>query len=291
VPFSIDSGDGIRMLVSYHDANSKYTDSHTVSIFDIFGVNGEKYNVVDYDIIELKKALQRLGKQLIIPEGVLFNYAKDRYWNIPCIFHGAPNPQDDILNTILALNQLTQALIGKKREAVISFTLAWNIEDKEVRVSIMGHVDDLLAWFSQNKTIPTSRNEFIKWLEKQRKYLNQKIGKNSNAPDVEDICQLDGVLYMKRHTVGDEFNPEFQEVENGFGIKYQIPNNDNALFDEMNSHNIRPVLACIVKRKTCLKTKLNYIDSPLSKILDDDVHTSIDEIEFLHAQWSDKAFD
>lgn len=291
VPFSIGVGDGIRMLLSYFPKNTTHTASHIVSIFNVFGNEEERINVIDYDIIEVKKALQRNGKTLVIPDNVSFIYAKDKYWNIPCIFHGNENPQEDISATIYSLSQIISSLIKKKRDSVISFTIAWNMEEKEIRLSVMGHIDDLSKWLTQCGNIPANRDEMIKWLEKQRTYLNNTSSANLSHPEVADICQLDGVLYMKRITLTDEFKWKLKENDNEVGIEFEIPKKHQTLYEEMVKQNIRPVISFIIKKKTCLKTQLNYLQSPYSSILDEGIITSIDEVDFVHPVWSDKAFE
>lgn len=290
VPFSIDKNDGVRLMVSYFQKNENFTDSHSVSICDLMQIGDESKEIIEYDIIEVKKALNRLGADLTIPQDVLFSYAKDLYWNIPCIFHGHSDPEIDISLTLQALKNLIDALIIKKREKVIAFTLAWNVDIHEIRLSVLGHVNDLAKWLTQSIKIPTTRPDFIQWLEKQSNFLNKEVSENVDKPALGSIVQFDGVLYIKRKIVGGEFKPEYLMEDDAMVVAIEIPPDKKDLYNELVKNNIRPVLAATIKRKTCLKSNQNYWDSPHSRILDDDIITSIDDIDNVFAFWSDKGY-
>ena len=103
VPHSMNKKDGIKLLVSYHKKNEKFKDfSHSISIYDILNINGIDKDIIEDEVIEVKKALDRLGIDLFIKSGTLFGNYKDEYWNIPCIFHSSIDPSGDIQITLNA---------------------------------------------------------------------------------------------------------------------------------------------------------------------------------------------
>ena len=65
-----------------------------------------------------------------------------------------------------------ERMVEKGLETIISFTISWNIEDKEIRVSSLGHVENLFNWISSFQKIPIERESFKVWLDKQRTFLN-----------------------------------------------------------------------------------------------------------------------
>jgi len=288
VPHEMSEEDGIRLLVSYHERNDDFKGhSHAVSIYDVLSIDDEDCSIVEYDLIEVKKALQRLGKDLFIKEDVLFGSIKDEYWNIPCIHHSDKEPERDIELTLKSLKMILGKMVEKGLGCIISWTISWTMEDKEVRVSSLGHIRNLYTWMGTFKGIPTDRQNFVKWLEDQKRYLNSNFKPSYEKPLVKDICQFDGVLYMKRVIVGEEFALEPYLKEGNLAYTIKVPDNDSK-YKEILDGSIKAIPAYVVKKSTCSRSRENYLTSPFSKWLDSDVHTIIEEIEGLTFYWTDK---
>lgn len=288
VPQKIDKNEGIKLLLSYHEKNNNFNQySHAVSIYDVVDFGNGNVDAIEEDIIEVKKAIERLGKKLFIKKGVLYGNFKDEYWNIPCIFHSLDEPSEDIIITIQALKNIFNKLIERKLNSVISFTLAWNMEEREVRLSCFGHVNDLIKWLNTFTSIPTKRVEFKSWLENQRTYLNSNYEQFINKPALKDICQYDGVIYLKRKIVEQKFNPKPIMKDESLVCQLQIPT-DGKNYDDILENRIVPIMTYFIKKATCSKTGKSYYDSPYSKFLDDDVHVIIEDIQGLTFYWSDK---
>lgn len=288
VPQKIDENEGIKLLVSYHEKNNNFSEhTHAVSIYDVVDNGDGDTDAIEEDIIEVKKAIERLGKKLFIKKEVLYGNFKDEYWNIPCIFHSVDQPSEDITITIQALKNIFNKLIERKLNSVISFTLSWNIEEKEVRLSCFGHVNDLIKWMNTFTSIPTKRDEFKSWLENQRTYLNSNYEKFINKPALKDICQYDGVIYIKRKIIDTLYNPKPIIKDENLVCQLQIPT-DGRNYDDIIENRIVPVMTYFIKKATCSKTGKSYYDSPYSKYLDDDVHVIIEDFEGLTFYWSDK---
>ena len=288
VPQKIDENEGIKLLVSYHEKNNNFSGhTHAVSIYDVVDNGDGNTDAIEEDIIEVKKAIERLGKKLFIKNEVLYGNFKDEYWNIPCIFHSFDQPSEDITMTIQALKNIFNKLIERKLNSVISFTLSWNMEEKEVRLSSFGHVSDLIKWMNSFTSIPTNRDEFKSWLDIQRTYLNSNYKQFINKPALKDICQYDGVIYIKRKIVEQKFNPKPIMKDESLVCQLQIPT-DGRNYDDILENRIVPIMTYFIKKATCSKTGKSYYDSPYSKFLDDDVHVIIEEIEGLTFYWSDK---
>lgn len=289
VPHSIDKKDGIRILVSYHNKNEDFIDkTHSVSIYDIISIDNVSHSILEGNVIEIKKALERLGKNLFIKEDILLGSFKDEYWNIPCIFHNNLNTLENIQITLSALKSVFSKMIERDLNSIISFTLSWNMEDKEVRISTYGHIEHLYKWLLSFGSIPVDRANFKKWLEGQRKYLNSNFDSIIDKPLVQNIAQFDGVLYIKRKIIQDEFEPSPIKKEDSLICQFKIPNNDFAKYSSIIDGVINPVISYIIDKNTCSKTGLEYRDSPYSKFLDDDVHTIVEKISGLSFYWSDK---
>lgn len=289
VPFSINQGEGVRVMVSYHEAKELPVESHVVSIYDLLSNGENNFSILEYDVVEVKKALNRLGKNLVWSEDVLLTVAEDQYWNIPCILHGAEQPQNDLDITLSALLNLFTALLKRQRERIVSFTVAWNMEGRETRVSVMGHIADLVNWIQLSAPIPTTHDKFIQWLNMQGKHLsNDKKVENPFKPLLDELAQFDGVLYMKRRVVAPKYNLDITSDDHGIHYSMEIPEAESELLELVNSGKIRPVMTCIVKKMGCSKTGGDYLLSPCSKILDSDIHTIVEEMDMMLMYWSDK---
>jgi hypothetical protein len=64
VPYRMNKDQGIRMLVSYHEKTKISGSTHIVSINDELQRGEKSVNVIEVPITELKKALERKGKNL-----------------------------------------------------------------------------------------------------------------------------------------------------------------------------------------------------------------------------------
>jgi len=288
VPHAFNSGQGIKLLLSYHKKNEDFKQhTHAVSIFDIVNNGNGDQSAVEEDVIEVKKALLRLGKELFITDDVLYGNFKDQYWNIPCIFHSAEEPREDIKFTIQALKSIFERLIQRKLDTVISFTIAWNIDEKEARLSCFGPVADLMKWLNTFSHIPTDRTSLKSWLEGQRAYINTNYHQYIEQPSLRDICQYDGILYIKRKMIDARFQPKPTVNEIGLQCSLTMPNDGKDYSDIINS-TIAPVMGYLIKKAKCSKSNSNYYESPYSKFLDDDVHVIIEDLDGLNFYWSDK---
>lgn len=288
VPQKIDKNDGVKLLLSYHDKNNDFFEySHAVSIYDVVDNGNGNMDAIEDDIIEIKKALGRLGKKLFIKEDVLYGNFKDEYWNIPCIFHSADDPQEDLKTTIQAFKNIFDKQIERNLNTVISFTIAWNMEEKEVRISCFGHVCDITKWLNSFTNIPIKRDEFKTWLENQRAYLNSNYAQFINKPALKNICQYDGVIYIKRKIVDPKFKLTPITNEYGLNCSLTMPE-DGKDYSDIKEGKIVPVMTYFNKKATCSKSGKNYFESEYSKFLDDDVHVIIEDFEGLTFYWSDK---
>jgi hypothetical protein len=65
----------------------------------------ERISVVDMEAVELKKALEKRGASLRMPEADLMKY-EDGYVNLPLILHGGDAVEEDLRVTLDAIEKL-----------------------------------------------------------------------------------------------------------------------------------------------------------------------------------------
>lgn len=287
VPYSINKNEGIRILVSYHEKQKEQSNPRFISIFDAFDFDDETHRAIEFDIIELKKALNRIGTDLYIPNNIHYILAEDLYCNIPCIFHSDDNSQVLLDQTLSALRNIFDSLVKSGHEKVFSFTLAWNMESQQARISIFGHVIDLQKWIHSIKQIPVERNQFKIWLEEQALFLS-KITTSHKNPDLAEVIQYDGVLYVKRRSVNTDVNINYKNSNRGLEFEMKFDATQSDLLNAIKIKEVYPIGASIVQEITCAKDGLNYLDSPYSTFLDADAGQVVKKFLPIGLFWSDK---
>ncbi len=289
VPYSMQAGDGVRLLASFHALAAPATEERVVTGRDaVTDMRGQQRVVLEYDVIEVRKALLALGADLTIPTDVGFIYAEDGYWNIPTIFHGGPDPQAALNLTVRALNNLIQAAHAQGNDQVISFTLAWAMEDKEARVSALGHVADLAAWLRQVRSIPTQRPAFNKWLGQQESYLNAQARAATDWPKLDYIAKSDGVLFIERRLVDQQYISKLGYAGHALRYELALPASRRELAEAFVRGEIAAVAMREAYRMDCSKTGQDYWLSPHSKLLEPDVKAIVVDVKLAALCWTDK---
>jgi hypothetical protein len=286
IPYSISKDDGIRMLVSYH-AKSEHGDKiRYVSITDVVQLEDGQHDAIEYFTIEVKKALNRVGEDLSLPSNCKYMCPEDFYINIPCIYHSSRNTQRLLDKTIEALKMIVNALLKRNDQEVVSFTLAWDIEDKEVRISVVGHVADLDKWFGNYITIPTEREAFKKWLQKQQEFCLSN-GKTTLTPVLSEVIQSDGVLYFKRRLT--QLDVDMKIIKGAkLGFEIEADKSKNDLMEGLSNKQIFIAPSMIVEEMICSKSGKNYFESPHSVIFDDGVGQYMSKFQPSGFHWTDK---
>ena len=111
IPYSVSRKDGVRLFVSYHAKKNHGNRKRYVSIPDTVHMKDSKYNAVEFFTVEVKKALNRLGEDLELPEECKYTFPGDYYINIPCIYHSAEKTQQILDKTIEALKLITNSFM------------------------------------------------------------------------------------------------------------------------------------------------------------------------------------
>ncbi len=292
VPYSMAAGDGIRLLVSYHSL--KKSDhipyDRYISAYDSLTMGDETFNVIENDVIEIKKALNRLGTDLSFPVKVPFTFADDSYWNIPAISHGLSSDlEKNISQTLVALQMVVEGINNKEKSKILSFTISWEDDtQKQVTISVIGHCLDVLKWLKANEQIPIRKDSFKSWLEGQKYFIN-KYPLKEDRPSVFEIVSSDGVLFIKRRSITTEVKYEFRNDENNkmmIGIKFNKDQEELEMAYRNGELNIAPEY--ILEATKCNKCGEDYRMCPHSKYLDDNVSETVIKAELVNIIWTNR---
>lgn len=196
VPYIIKKGDGVRIYVSYHERRN-CNEERTFDTVDRLETEEGKIDCMEFQSVEVAKAIWKEGGRLNLPEGIRYIIVEDYNHNIPVIMHGDDMLDQNLRVTLNGIKRLMKCHVEKNDDDVYSFCLSWNMDDSNVCLSFLGHVDDLYKWLKKNNAIPTNHSNFIMWLDRQSKLL-KKYGRDSYAPDGNELVKIDGVLYLQR---------------------------------------------------------------------------------------------
>lgn len=287
VPYSMNRGEGVRLYVSYHAKVDEQPHPRFVSSHDEITLEDGPQKAIEFFTIELRKVFQRLGVDLVLPNDCIFIIPEDYYSNIPCIFHGDVKTQQLVDDTVKCLKILLARLVTTSKREVLSTTLAWNIEDKKVVVSVIGHIADLSTWFNSFSRIPVSREDFKSWLTSQAKFIKSN-GKGSVCPVLGKVICDDGTLYMKRRPVHEDATISFPDKTDPMRYELSIDEGKEDLANSVNDRKLFIAPTMILKKMLCEKSGQDYIESPYSVVLDDDAKQKLVSCKLISFHWTDK---
>ena len=285
LPNKITQDDGIRLFVSYHNKDQDYSSfERKLTILDSLEFeNADSISVAEYDIVEIGKYLNRIGESIDYPSGINFVKPYDLYTNYSTILHGSNETENHLKKTIQAFKAIFE-IQNKNLNKTISFTIAWEMENFETRLSIFGKSSEIVKWLNTFEQIPVQYEEFRIWLIAQKKWIGESYQYSDR--NFSHLLRDSGVFYIKRTAInGDmitfpnEDDPEYYEL--------QIKGNEKleALIQEDIIH---PSYVTLLTDVICMKTGENYFTSNTSKYLDEDVTMGIRGMELLGFFWTDK---
>lgn len=281
LPFDIRKDEGLKLLISYQTLPEDTHEGRYLDIPDVMGSGEESFYCIEKRVYEVKKVLQSMGEDLDIPQDWVLIKFDDRYWNIPSIMHSGKNIPGRLAMTVKAMTKLFTDMIEKNVDIDISLSLAFEMNNRVVRISSYGNIQNQLSWLQNNLSFEHNEESLTKWVESQRKYLNQ-FTRNVDSPLLGSITQMDGVLFIKRIPV--EFEYELGETNKGLTFTIRFPENDEA-FQLYNNNQIKPVLCIKVNKAIWTDTGEDYYTSNRTRI-DSNSSVTISEWEPLALYWT-----
>jgi hypothetical protein len=283
-------GMGIRVALSYHPRVSDITVERRVVSLDILSSEDERIPFVESDAIELKKALKRLGSSLFVPEDISFVTCKDFYANLPLILHSETALPESLYTTLDAIRMLVRAWNDRGFDKIVSYSVGFPVQNKEFRISVLGHIADLEEWLSNPLSgPPTSQDKIRDWAEKVSDFLRESFSEIHDKPPLFETLMTSGVLLVKRRPVeGTEFRPYYSDEHRALMYELAIPKRDSALIEALEMRELSPALAILILESRCTKCGLSYQDCDCSKLLDEGVAEEISKARIAFPFWTDR---
>jgi len=292
VPYSMNSGMGVRLMISYHRLDTGcFGDEREVVAFDTITIGDKRTLIVEADVVELKKALERIGCPLKIPGELRFLAYEDLYLNLPLIRHSKNALPDNLIKTLDAIKLLVDSLKNKEADKVLSFTVSWPTETKELRLSVLGHVSDLSIWLNSNLAVPpTGTDDISGWTEKVAAFLSQKWVRSDDRPPLFETVKPTGILLIKRNILSEEtaFHSYYSDEHNALMFELAIPKSDGQLAKAVKNGELSVGMSVFINEAECSKCHGDYKVCNHSKYLDDAVYQRIKKMDFAFPFWTDR---
>ena len=289
VPYSMKRGDGVRIALSFHDYRDDLQAERSVESLDTFTLKAGVARYVESWTVELQKALLRMGESLFISDEIRFLTCRDFYVNFPLIRHKKDCEPLKICKTIEALGLLIRALQGHRYDQVASYTIAFAVEEKEARVSVLGHINDLEEWLNEPLSVPpVSREELFAWSEEVAELIRRKWHQANNKPPLAETLMSSGVLLIHRQTLADNIDVRIEKTDSGLWYELQIPDDEQVLKECFRRGELVPASAFLKVESKCTKCQQSYRSCAHSKMLDREVAEEIMDVHFIRPFWTDR---
>jgi hypothetical protein len=289
VPYSMSAGDGVRIALSFHDYKNEVQAERSVVSLDSFTLEAGDVRYVESWTLEFEKTLSRMGESLFISDEIQFLTCKDFYINFPLIVHKKDSRPEIVPKTIEAFRLLIRALRAKGYDQVASYSIAFALDDKETRISVLGHINDLEGWLSEPLSVPpASREGLFAWTERVAEYLRLKYPEASNKPSLAETLMPSGVLLIRRQSLAENIDVQYEQTDRGLMYGLQIPDNEQSLRECVEKGEIIPATAFLKVESKCTKCQQAYRSCSCSKMLDGGVTEEIIEAKFIRPFWTDR---
>jgi hypothetical protein len=291
-PYSIQKNMGVRLFISYHQETEEMNEIREIASTDTFTIEDVKYNIIEHDVIELRKALKTLDDDVQIPRNITLIACEDLYLNLPIIHHNKNHLPQNLQNTLEAVRLLACSLKNRNSNHVFSFTAAWPLENQELRISIFGQISDICDFLEEfADKIPVLKiGEIGDWAESVAEWLTAKYPKAIDRPSLAEIVQASGVLWINRSLLSDGIlcRSYYDKEKRALMHEIAIPRNKKQLIEAIENESPEVALAFIVNSSLCSKCKSEYITCPHSKWLEGDVTQLMKDFLRVSAFWTDR---
>lgn len=279
IPCNIDSGDGIRINLSF----SKFVEFNET--YDVYirpskylTVNEEQFKYIESETFSFYKLLKREGLNVSFPNAKRVSFY-DTVYNFPifeCISTGVA---DVIIKTI---DTLCRKWNEKGDNRIVSFSIRIPYADKVGTFSFLGHVDDFIKYFDADFTHIPSNEKIYDWLSKSYEYISNNFTSVHNIRPF-DILESNGVLSVPRCFVP---SANIKAIDENGEATLLLPKES---LDFIKESHISAVIASIDEQKVCSKCSKDYDDCDCNSFLDNGVYEIIQKATPIGLTWTNRS--
>jgi hypothetical protein len=290
VPYSMSAGAGVRISISYHIVpGGEHKSRKMVSLDKLVSLNGE-IEIIESCALELRKAFERLG--IAVPDTPEIRYlnCKDFYSNLPLIVHGNTILPEELDKTLSAIKLLIGAWKEEGYNRVVGYSIEFPAGQKQVLVSVLGHVNDLYDWLSNPLyKPPVSQDELVEWADHVSEFVTKRWAVARDQPHLFETLMTSGVLLAKRKLIEhDKLKLNGVDTNGALECELIIPDNEGELAKSVEAKEIAPAPALFILESKCSKCGKDYKECGHSKLLDKDVTEDISNLEPVFFFWTDR---
>jgi hypothetical protein len=285
-PFNIlEAGSGIRLSLAYYPLQTYNFDRVAMPV-DFLGNDKKQVIAVDAEVLELRKALLRQGADLIIPATAELVSWRDRLINLPPIIHSAENLSNKLKQTIQAI-----ALVIKHWREVgflnVCYCIGFPVVDREVRICVAGHVNDLEEWLENSLSLPPIDIEGIRrWTDQLANYLGSNYPVSINNSIFSKMMTFSGKIWLPREPMYVQFEYKYVPEEHAIKVSLPITSEEEAiLFEKKQEAGFTPAFAYLTEF-SCSSCEQNYRACSCSKLFDENAKRVITKMQPLILFWT-----
>jgi hypothetical protein len=290
IPCNMESGDGIRISISYDEKTSP--SEHPISFIPTDFINSSegRSSFLEYDSIELAKLLKRDGFSVNLPNDAILIAFEDMLLNFPRVHHSGKKSVEMAMASQSSFLSLCKAWASRGDNRVISFTISIEYNTKDVYFSFAGHVNDLVKWFeSKEAVLPISEDHIGKWAEDAANFIDKSFKQSIDSPPLHDLLKKDGMLIFERRFLKDnECRVKYDEGTGSLFGDLMISKEDKDLFEAITLSKVKVASAFLVRNSECSKCHTSYHLCNCSKFIDEGVFQKMTGVSMLGLFWTNR---
>jgi hypothetical protein len=281
---------GVHLSLTYHPPRIRMGAERQAIPLQAIDLKDESKELFGSAVIELRKALKRLGHSLEISSTDMVLHYKDMQVDFGVIGHGdrARSHPELVHETMTGIQNLVEVWNSKGGRGSVAFALAFPVEEKEAQLSFIGNIGDMKEWLSNPLSkFPTERNGLHKWLEKVAAFLQaDHVETNCESPLLDTLLPFMGTLMKRKMVSGIKFHRD------DTGLKWSMDvekiKNTPGLLEAMEQGEVMPVPCFLVDESECSHCGERYYDCDCSVTFDENVAQNIVSVAQIFGIWSDR---
>jgi hypothetical protein len=291
VPTSMQRGDGICIHVCYLDQPEEPREPLEIQILDWLERGSERYDYVESDSFDLIKVLRRSGLTVAMRDNVTRLVFEDRVVNFPLLVLAGKDAPELATKILTAIGELCNTWVRVRRNAdrLVSFSLRMDAGDRDVLLSVAGHIADVCTWLSNRANgLPASSDEWNAWLDDMYAEMNRRYPTPTKFPALTDMFENSGVLRFKRKFLAPEaFDLRMDDsgLVTDLVVPRTIENQVRSLIDA-GTHGVRPCI--LVKESECSDCHQPYDHCGCIRFVDPAVKQIIKKYVVIGTFWTDR---